>query len=50
MVLNIYGPSGSGKTTLIKELLKTNKIKLFYELLMNNKISMDEDFFNVSYL
>lgn len=48
MVLNIYGPSGSGKTTLIKELVKTNKIKLFYDLLMNNKISMDEDYFNVS--
>ena len=48
MVLNIYGPSGSGKTTLIKELIKTNKIKLFYELLMNHKISMDENYFNIS--
>ena len=31
MILNIFGPSGSGKTTFIRELLKYEKIQIFYE-------------------
>lgn len=48
MILNIFGPSGSGKTTLIKELIKTNKIKLFYESLMNDEIPINKRFLTIS--
>tara|TARA_Y100000746_G_C15395881_1_gene404277 strand:- start:409 stop:978 length:570 start_codon:yes stop_codon:yes gene_type:complete len=48
MILNIFGPSGSGKTTLIKDLLKNNKILIFFEMIskerhirkMSNEVSI----------
>lgn len=31
MIINIFGPSGSGKTTFIRDLIKSNKTKPFFE-------------------